>query len=143
MRLPRSEYRRGFLLSSNSSRRTRMRLGRRLDGAVAGLAAVGLMGAPVAPARFDGGAVGGNGAGEKHGGPQGWGRGRAGPYEKFAGVPVRSKSNADTGEFETLDEGLASGDVLVTEHGASDYLRRSREGDALPAPQQGGGAEVN
>ena len=57
--------------------------------------------------------------------------------------PVLSKSSADTGEFETLDEGLASGDVVVTEHGASDYLRRSREGDARPIPQASGGAEVN
>jgi hypothetical protein len=61
----------------------------------------------------------------------------------LAVFPVLSKLDADTGQFETLDEGLASGDVLVTEHGSSDYLRRSRNGDVLPAPQQGGGAEVN
>ena len=122
-----------------------MRLGKRFDWAVAGLAAVGLLSAPVAPARFDGGAAGGNGngAGEKHGGPDGWRLGEPVRYENLTVFPVLSKSNADTGEFETLDEGLASGDVLVTEHGASDYLRRSREGEVLPAPQQGGGAEVN
>ena len=122
-----------------------MRLGKGFDWAVAGLAAVGLMSAPVAPARFDGGASGGNGsgAGEKHGGPDGWRLGEPVRYENLTIFPVLSKSNADTGEFETLDEGLASGDVLVTEHGASDYLRRSREGEVLPAPQAGGGAEVN
>jgi|HubBroStandDraft_6_1064221.scaffolds.fasta_scaffold159657_2 hypothetical protein len=121
-----------------------MRLGKRFDWAVAGLAAVGLMGAPVAPARFDSGGVGsGNGAGEKHGGPDGWRLGEPVRYENLTVFPVLSNSNADTGEFETLDQGLASGDVLVTEHGADEYLHRSRQGDVLPAPQRGGGAEVN
>jgi hypothetical protein len=120
-----------------------MRLGKRFDWAVAGLAAVGLLGAPVAPARFDGGAAGGNGAGEKHGGPDGWRLGEPVRYENLTVFPVLSKSNLDTGEFETLDQGLASGDVLVSEHGADEYLHRSREGDVLPAPQRGGGAEVN
>ena len=57
--------------------------------------------------------------------------------------PVLSNSNADTGEFETLDQGLASGDVLVTEHGADEYLHRSRQGDVLSSPAARWRAEVN
>ena len=123
-----------------------MRLSKGFDWAVAGLAAVGLMSAPIAPARIDGGAgrgSGSSGAGEKHGSPESWRLGEPISYENLTVFPVLSKSSADTGEFETLDEGLASGDVLVTEHGSSDYLRRSREGDARPIPQASGGAEVN
>ena len=120
-----------------------MRLSKSFDWAVAGLAAVGLMSAPIAPARIDGGSPNGNGVGEKHGSPEGWRLGEPVRYENLTVFPVLSKSSADTGEFETLDEGLASGDVLVTEHGASDYLRRSRDGDARPIPQASGGAEVN
>jgi hypothetical protein len=120
-----------------------MRLSKSFDWAVAGLAAVGLMTAPIAPARIDGGAGGGSGAGEKHGSPESWRLGEPVRYENLTVFPVISKSSADTGEFETLDEGLASGDVLVTERGSSDYLRRSREGDGRPIPQTSSGAEVN
>ena len=47
-------------------------------------------------------------------------------YQNLTIFPVVSSQDADTSEFETLDEGLASGDVVVSEQG--DYLRRSRDG---------------
>jgi hypothetical protein len=120
-----------------------MIFGKRFDWAVAALGAVSLLYASVTPAISSGDAAGGNGAAGKSGAPGGWSLGEPVRYENLTVFPVLSKTDADTGPFETLDEGLASGDVLVTEHGSSDYLRRSRDGDVLPAPQQGGGAEVN
>ncbi len=120
-----------------------MKLHKRFDWAVAGLAAMALLGGPAAPASFDGGGAGGGGSEGKHGGPEGWRLGEAVRYENLTVFPVLSKNDADTEQFETLDEGLASGDVVVTERGSSEYLRRSRSGDVIPAPPQGGGAEVN
>lgn len=61
-------------------------------------------------------------------------------YENLSVFPVVARAEFDTAGFLTLDEGLASGEVVVTERG-SEYIRRSRGTGALPAPQ--GGATVN
>ncbi|HET9399991.1 MAG TPA: DUF6569 family protein [Candidatus Acidoferrales bacterium] len=70
-------------------------------------------------------------------------------YENISVFPVFAVKGADTSAFISLDEGLSSGDVLVTEQG-SDILRRSR-GDGYPNPRpwseypasQSGSAAVN
>lgn len=70
-------------------------------------------------------------------------------YENISVFPVFAVKGADTSAFISLDEGLSSGDVLVTEQG-SDILRRSR-GDGYPNPRpwseypasQSGSASVN
>jgi hypothetical protein len=54
--------------------------------------------------------------------------------------PVVASKSYSTGEFLTLDEGLRSGEVVVTELGNVQGLIRRR---ARPVLQQGGGAEVN
>lgn len=61
-------------------------------------------------------------------------------YENLTVFPVVSSREADTKLFLTLDEGLSSGEVVVTEQGA-DTMRRSR--DARPAQDYSGGASVN
>ena len=61
-------------------------------------------------------------------------------YENLSVFPVVARQTVDTSGFTTLDEALASGDVLVSERG-SDILRRTRDGRALPV--QGGSASVN
>ena len=61
-------------------------------------------------------------------------------YENLTIFPVISAQPADTSDFSTLDEALASGDVVVTEQG--DYLRRTREGAAQTMPPRVG-AQVN
>ncbi len=56
--------------------------------------------------------------------------------------PVVSNKSYDTGDFITLDEGIHSGDVVVTEAGQARGLirRRSKYPDVMPPIQQ---AEVN
>jgi hypothetical protein len=61
-------------------------------------------------------------------------------YEGLALYPVVAASWPSTEDYLTLDEGLQSGQVVVTELGG-DILRRSRHGRPLPLP--GGGPEVN
>lgn len=61
-------------------------------------------------------------------------------YENLTIFPVVSSHEADTTAFLTLDEGLSSGDVVVSEQGA-DIMRRSR--DARPVQDYSGGASVN
>jgi len=61
-------------------------------------------------------------------------------YENLTIFPVVSTQLADTRDFATLDEALASGDAVVTEQG--DYLRRTREGAAQTMPPRVG-AQVN
>src|SRR2546428_4374244 len=58
--------------------------------------------------------------------------------------PVIAAKSHDTAEFITLDEGLRSGEVVVTESGnISPLMRpRHRHGQITP-PQYGGGAQVN
>jgi hypothetical protein len=51
-------------------------------------------------------------------------------YENLTIFPVLSAQDADTSGFATLDEAIASGDVIVTEQG--EYLRRRRDGSTVP-----------
>ena len=70
---------------------------------------------------------------------RGWHLGEPVTYENLTVFPVISSQQADTSGFVTLDEALASGDVVVTEQGS--YLRRTRDGGG-----DGGystGAQVN
>lgn len=60
-------------------------------------------------------------------------------YENMTIFPIVAAQNADTGAFVTLDDALASGDVVITEQGS--YLHRTRDG-ARQAPY-GSGPEVN
>jgi hypothetical protein len=59
-------------------------------------------------------------------------------YENMTVFPIVAAQNADTSAFVTLDEALASGDVVITEQGS--YLHRTRDG--LQAPS-GSNPEVN
>ena len=63
-------------------------------------------------------------------------------YENIAIFPVVTSSTHDTSAFLTLDEGLSSGDVVVSEQGAAG-LARTRDGRPIPAPQNTSGASVN
>jgi hypothetical protein len=63
-------------------------------------------------------------------------------YENIAIFPVVTSSTQDTSSFLTLDEGLSSGDVVVSEQGAAG-LARTRDGRPIPAPQNASGASVN
>ena len=56
--------------------------------------------------------------------------------------PVVAAETHDTAGFLTLDEGVRSGEVVVTEAGRVAPLIRRRPG-IVPVPYQGGGAEVN
>ena len=61
-------------------------------------------------------------------------------YENISVFPVVASYNADTSHFLTLEEGLASGEVLVSEQGATGMVRnRSREAH----PEYSSGASVN
>ena len=71
--------------------------------------------------------------------PQGWRLAQPITYENLTIFPVIAPQDADTNEFATLDEALASGEAVVTEQG--DYLRRSRDG-RLPQDFSSG-AQVN
>jgi hypothetical protein len=75
-------------------------------------------------------------------GPDNWRIGEPVRYENLSIFPLISKSESDTSRFETLDEGLASGDVLVTEQ-ENEILRRSRDGRPIPTPAYNSGAAVN
>jgi hypothetical protein len=61
-------------------------------------------------------------------------------YENLTIFPVASRHEGDTTAFLTLDEGLSSGEVVVSEQGA-DVMRRSR--DSRPIHDDSGGASVN
>ncbi len=63
-------------------------------------------------------------------------------YENIAIFPVVTSSTHDTSAFLTLDEGLSSGDVVVSEQGAAG-LARTRDGRPIPEPQNTSGASVN
>jgi hypothetical protein len=65
---------------------------------------------------------------------------RHGNLEVF---PVVAASSHDTQNFLTLDEGLRSGDVIVSESGNITPLIRPRHKDVNPPPRIGGGAQVN
>jgi len=57
--------------------------------------------------------------------------------------PVVSTTSHDTHQFLTLDEGLRSGEVVVTEAGNVSPLVRPRHGQQVWQERRGGGAEVN
>jgi hypothetical protein len=63
-------------------------------------------------------------------------------YENISVFPVVSSYNQDTSAFLTLEEGLASGEVIVAEQG-SEGLARSRDGRPIYIPQPSTGASVN
>jgi hypothetical protein len=60
-------------------------------------------------------------------------------YENLTIFPVVTSQDADTSEFATLDQALASGEAIVTEEGSG--FRRTREGVA--SPRYSTGAQVN
>jgi len=61
-------------------------------------------------------------------------------YENITLFPVVTAGGADTSMFLTLDEGLASGEVVVTEQGSGGLYRSER---GAPRPELNGGAAVN
>src|SRR5712664_1420381 len=63
-------------------------------------------------------------------------------YENISVFPVVSPYNQDTSLFLTLEEGLATGEVLIREQG-SEGLARSRDGRPVYIPQPSTGASVN
>jgi hypothetical protein len=63
-------------------------------------------------------------------------------YENIAVFPVVTSFAQDTSTFLTLDEGLSSGDVVVSEQGAAG-LARTRDGRPISASQTVGSASVN
>jgi hypothetical protein len=63
-------------------------------------------------------------------------------YENITIFPVVSSSTQDTSPFLTLDEGLSSGEVLVSEQGAAG-LARTRNGRPVAVPQYNSGASVS
>jgi hypothetical protein len=65
---------------------------------------------------------------------------RHGNLEVF---PVVTASSHDTQNFLTLDEGLRSGDVIVSESGNISPLIRPRNRNLIPPPRIGAGAQVN
>lgn len=64
-------------------------------------------------------------------------------YENIAIFPVVSTTFQDTSSFLTLEEGLASGEVLVSERGAVGMVRDRGVVHPTPPPQYDRGAEVN
>lgn len=63
-------------------------------------------------------------------------------YENISVFPVLSSTGYDTDNFLTLDEGLASGEVLIREQGA-DGMVRHRDDSSRVIPEYGGAAAVN
>jgi hypothetical protein len=61
-------------------------------------------------------------------GQEKWRVGEPVVYENLSVFPLLARGSADTGGFLTLDEGLTSGEVVVTETGG-DMLRRTRGSD--------------
>jgi ARG/rhodanese/phosphatase superfamily protein len=72
-------------------------------------------------------------------GPQvaqnGWRLANPVSYENLTIFPVVAARDADTSQFATLDEALASGEALITEQGAE--IRRMRDGAQVPNYQLG------
>jgi hypothetical protein len=64
-------------------------------------------------------------------------------YENLAIFPVVSSSSQDTSSFLTLEEGLASGEVLVSERGAAGMVRNRGQVRLIPTPQFDAAASVN
>jgi hypothetical protein len=70
---------------------------------------------------------------------QPWELGAPVTYQDLTIFPVISSQNADTSDFETLDQALSSGDAVISEQGG--YMRRARDGE--PVPVYTGGSQVN
>src|SRR5260221_9132257 len=64
-------------------------------------------------------------------------------YENIAIFPVVSGSSQDTSSFLTLEEGLASGEVIVSERGAAGMVRNRGVVRPTATPQYDSGASVN
>ncbi len=64
-------------------------------------------------------------------------------YENIAIFPVVSGSSQDTSSFLTLEEGLASGEVIVSERGAAGMVRNRGQVRPIATPQYDSGASVN
>jgi hypothetical protein len=64
-------------------------------------------------------------------------------YENITIFPVVSSSSQDTSNFLTLEEGLASGEVVVSERGAAGMVRNRGQVRPIATPQYDGGASVN
>jgi len=64
-------------------------------------------------------------------------------YENIAVFPVVSGSSQDTSSFLTLEEGLASGEVTVSERGAAGMVRNRGGVRPIAVPQYDAGASVN
>jgi len=77
-------------------------------------------------------------AGTSRPAPQGWRVLEPITYENLSVFPVVMRAPLDTSAFLTLDEGLASGQVIVSEGGAG--MIRTRDGRPIPVQ---GGAQVN
>src|SRR6202171_5475205 len=63
-------------------------------------------------------------------------------YENISIFPVVGGSQ-DTSSFLTLEEGLATGEVIVTERGAAGMLRDRGQVRPIAAPQYDSSASVN
>jgi hypothetical protein len=63
-------------------------------------------------------------------------------YENISIFPVASSNSQDTSAFLTLEEGLATGEVIVRESG-SEAMVRGRDGGIVYVPQYNTGARVN
>ena len=64
-------------------------------------------------------------------------------YENIAIFPVVSGSSQDASSFLTLEEGLASGEVIVSERGAAGMVRNRGQVRPHATPQYDSGASVN
>src|SRR5467141_4857203 len=64
-------------------------------------------------------------------------------YENIAIFPVVGGSSQDTSSFLTLEEGLASGEVIVSERGAVGFVRHRGDVRPIAVPQYDTGASVN
>src|SRR5277367_948021 len=63
-------------------------------------------------------------------------------YENISIFPVVASSEQDTSAFLTLDEGLSSGEIIVSEQGAAG-LARTRDPQRRPTPDYNSGPAVN
>jgi hypothetical protein len=63
-------------------------------------------------------------------------------YENISVFPVAASYGQDTSLFLTLEEGLATGEVVVRERGSEEMVR-GRDGRIIYLPQPTGGASVN
>src|SRR3974390_1700487 len=62
-------------------------------------------------------------------------------YENLTVFPVVSASGYDTHAFLTLEEGLASGEIIIREQGSETIIRNRDQNRAVPPPN--GGPSVN